>query len=198
MITKKFSVVSAAAALALGLIGFAPAASADTTAEVTLNFVGLDCEGCTITYTPDSGTFAPATVKNGSVTFTSTSGPLAAGYFAIDGDQFANLNAQTTISMLYRGAASGSTVSRAQAIQSPKVFPCWAGTKTSSEYTVRVSVVRDRNALGKNKRAVIAWVQPSPARADVSGSSFAADRGRFSLNGDITCTTKGDKGRAVA
>jgi hypothetical protein len=53
--------------------------------------------------------------------------------------------------------------------------------------------VVDRNALGKNKRAVIAWVQPTPASADVSGISYAADRGRFILNGDITCSPKNGK-----
>lgn len=187
---RKVSLVAMPAAVVLGLVGFAPVASADTNAEVTLNFVGINCEGCTITYTPDSGaTGQPATIKNGTATFTSESGPLEPGYFAIDGDQFANLNAETTISFRYRGAKSGSTVSRSQAIRSDKVFPCWAGTDTSEEFTVRVGTVIDRSALGKNKRAVIAWVQPTPATTDISGTSYPTNRGRFILNGDIKCAS---------
>jgi hypothetical protein len=187
---KRISIMAVPAAVVLGLFGFAPLASADTNAEVTLNFVGVNCEGCTIYFTPDSGigTFPPATIKNGSVTFTSKSGPLKPGYFAIDGDQFANLDAQTTISFLYKGSQPGSTISRSQAINSKKVFPCWAGTDTTAEFTVRVRTVVDSSAMGKNKRAVLAWVQPTPARADVSGTSYAANKGRFSLNGDITCS----------
>jgi hypothetical protein len=190
MFAKRISIATIPAAVVLGLFGFAPLASADTNAEVTLNFVGVNCEGCTIYFTPDSGigTFPPATVKNGSATFTSKSGPLEPGYFAIDGDQFANLNAQTTISFAYKGAKSGSAVSRSQAIKFKKVFPCWAGTDATEEFTVRVGTVVDRSAMGKNKRAVLAWVQPTPALADVSGKSYATDRGRFSLNGDITCS----------
>ena len=152
MFAKRISIVAIPAAFVLGLFGFAPLASAAPNAEVTLNFVGLNCEGCTITYTPDSGaTGMPATIKNGSATFTSESGALAPGYFAIDGDQFANLNAQTTISLMYKGAKSGSTVSRSQAIASKRVFPCWAGTDATEEFTVRVGTVIDRSALGKNK-----------------------------------------------
>jgi hypothetical protein len=159
-----------------------------------LNFVGLNCEGCTVTYTPDSGaTGQPATIKNGSATFTSESGPLEPGYFSIDGDRFANLNARTTISFRYKGAKSGSTVTRSEAIGAKKVVPCWSGTDATAEFTVRVGTVTDRNALGKNKRAVIAWVQPTPAATDVSGSSYPADRGRFILNGDITCSSKNGK-----
>jgi hypothetical protein len=192
---KRVSFVAIPAAVVLGLVGFAPSASAAPNAEVTLNFVGLNCEGCTIYYSPDSGigTFPPATIKNGSVTFTSKSGPLEPGYFAIDGDQFANLNAQTTISFLYKGSKPGSRVSRPQAMNSKKVFPCWAGTDTTAEFTVRVRTVVDGSAIGKNKRAVLAWVQPTPALADVSGTSYAADKGRFSLNGDITCSSKNVK-----
>jgi hypothetical protein len=194
MFAKRISIVVMPAAVVLGLFGFASPASAAPNAEVTLNFVGINCEGCTITYTPDSGaTGMPATIKNGSATFASESGTLAPGYFAIDGDQFANLNAQTTIAILYKGARSGSTVSRSQAIASKRVFPCWAGTDTTEEFTVRVRTVIDRSALGKNKRAVIAWVQPTPASADVSGNSFVADRGRFILNGDITCSPEKSK-----
>ena len=190
MFTKRVSFVAIPAAVVLGFIGFAPLASADTNAEVTLNFVGLNCEGCTVTYTPDSGaTGQPATIKNGSATFTSESGKLAPSYFAIDGDQFANLNAETTISFRYRGARAGSTVSRSQALNSNRVFPCWAGTDTTAEFTVRVGTVIDRSALGKNKRAVIAWVQPTPARANVSGTSYPTNRGRFILNGDIKCAS---------
>jgi hypothetical protein len=194
MFAKRVSFVAIPAAVVLGFIGFAPPASAAPSAEVTLNFVGLNCEGCTVTYTPDSGaTGPPATIKNGSATFTSESGKLAPGYFAIDGDRFANLNAETTISFLYKGTKSGSTVSRSQALSAKKVFPCWAGTDATAEFTVRVGTVTDRNALGKNKRAVIAWVQPTPAATDVSGSSYPADRGRFILNGDITCSSKNGK-----
>lgn len=189
-IVKRISIVAIPAALVLGLFGLAPLASAATNAEVTLNFVGINCEGCTITYTPDSVTTGmPATIKNGSVTFTSESGTLAPGYFAIDGDRFANLNAVTTISFMYKGTKSGSTVSRSQAVKSNKVFPCWAGTDTTEEFTVRVGTVVDRSALGKNKRAVIAWVQPTPASADISGTSYATNRGRFILNGDIKCSS---------
>jgi hypothetical protein len=194
MFAKRVSFVAIPAAVVLGFIGFAPPASAAPSAEVTLNFVGLNCEGCTVTYTPDSGaTGQPATIKNGSATFTSESGKLAPGYFAIDGDRFANLNAETTISFLYKGTKSGSTVSRSQALSAKKVFPCWAGTDATAEFTVRVGTVTDRNALGKNKRAVIAWVQPTPAATDVSGTSYPADRGRFILNGDITCSSKNGK-----
>jgi aminopeptidase N len=194
MFAKRVSFVAIPAAVVLGFIGFAPSASAAPSAEVTLNFVGLNCEGCTVTYTPDSGaTGQPATIKNGSATFTSESGKLAPGYFAIDGDRFANLNAETTISFLYKGTKSGSTVSRSQALSAKKVFPCWAGTDATAEFTVRVGTVTDRNALGKNKRAVIAWVQPTPAATDVSGTSYPADRGRFILNGDITCSSKNGK-----
>ncbi len=194
MFAKRVSFVAIPAAVVLGFIGFAPPASAAPSAEVTLNFVGLNCEGCTVTYTPDSGaTGQPATIKNGSATFTSESGKLAPGYFAIDGDRFANLNAETTISFLYKGTKSGSTVSRSQALSAKKVFPCWAGTDASAVFTVRVGTVTDRNALGKNKRAVIAWVQPTPAATDVSGTSYPADRGRFILNGDITCSSKNGK-----
>jgi hypothetical protein len=194
MFAKRVSFVAIPAAVVLGFIGFAPPASAAPSAEVTLNFVGLNCEGCTVTYTPDSGaTGQPATIKNGSATFTSESGKLAPGYFAIDGDRFANLNAETTISFLYKGTKSGSTVSRSQALSAKKVFPCWAGTDATAEFTVRVGTVTDRNALGKNKRAVIAWVQPTPAATDVSGTSYPSDRGRFILNGDITCSSKNGK-----
>jgi hypothetical protein len=194
MFAKRFSLVAMTAAVVLGLIGFAPPASAASTTEVTLNFVGINCEGCTITYAPDSNaTGTTVTIKNGSATFTSESGPLQPGYFSIDGDRFANLNARTTISFRYKGAKSGSTVSRSEAITSKRVFPCWAGTDSTEEFTVRVGTVVDRNALGKNKRAVIAWVQPTPASADVSGISYAADRGRFILNGDITCSPKNGK-----
>lgn len=194
MYVKRFSLVAVPAAVAVGLFGLAPLASADTQAEVTINFVGINCEGCTVTYAPDSGAEGmPATIKNGSATFTSASGALEPGYFSIDGDQFANLNARTTISFLYKGAKSGSTVSRSQAVTSKRVFPCWAGTDTTEEFTVRVGTVIDRSALGKNKRAVIAWVQPTPASTDVSGISYAADRGRFILNGDITCSPKNGK-----
>jgi hypothetical protein len=194
MWAKRFSVVAMPAAVAVGLVAFAPLASADTQAEVTLKFVGVDCEGCTITYAPDSGgTGMQATIANGSATFTSDSGALGPGYFSIDGDKFANLNARTTISFMYKGAKSGSTVTRSQAVTSKRVFPCWAGTDTTEEFTVRVSTVVDRNALGKNKRAVIAWVQPTPASGDVSGASYAADRGRFILNGDINCASKNGK-----
>jgi hypothetical protein len=194
MFAKRVSFVVIPAAVVLGFIGFAPPASAAPNAEVTLNFVGLNCEGCTVTYTPDSGaTGQPATIKNSSATFTSESGKLAPGYFAIDGDRFANLNAETTISFRYRGARSGATVSRSQAIKSNRVFPCWSGTDATAEFTVRVGTVTDRNALGKNKRAVIAWVQPTPATTDVSGTSYRADRGRFILNGDITCSSKNGK-----
>ena len=194
MFAKRVSFVSIPAAVVLGFIGFAPPASAAPSAEVTLNFVGLNCEGCTVTYTPDSGaTGQPATIKNGSATFTSESGKLAPGYFAIDGDRFANLNAETTISFLYKGTKSGSTVSRSQALSAKKVFPCWAGTDATAEFTVRVRTVVDGSAIGKNKRAVLAWVQPTPALADVSGTSYAADKGRFSLNGDITCSSKNGK-----
>ena len=189
-IVKRISIVAIPAALVLGLFGLAPLASAATNAEVTLNFVGINCEGCTITYTPDSVTTGmPATIKNGSVTFTSESGTLAPGYFAIDGDRVAHLNAVTTISFMYKGTKSGSTVSRSQAVKSNKVFPCWAGTDTTEEFTVRVGTVVDRSALGKNKRAVIAWVQPTPASADISGTSYATNRGRFILNGDIKCSS---------
>ena len=194
MLAKRVSFVAIPAAVVLGFIGFAPPASAASTAEVTLNFVGINCEGCTITYAPDSNaTGTTVTIKNGSATFTSESGPLQPGYFSIDGDRFANLNARTTISFRYKGAKSGSTVSRSEAITSKRVFPCWAGTDSTEELTVRVGTVTDRNALGKNKRAVIAWVQPTPASADVSGISYAADRGRFILNGDITCSPKNGK-----
>ena len=194
MFAKRFSLVAMTAAVVLGLIGFAPPASAASNAEVTLNFVGINCEGCTITYAPDSNaTGTTVTIKNGSATFTSESGPLQPGYFSIDGDRFANLNARTTISFRYKGAKSGSTVSRSEAITSKRVFPCWSGTDATAEFTVRVGTVTDRNALGKNKRAVIAWVQPTPASADVSGISYAADRGRFILNGDITCSPKNGK-----
>jgi hypothetical protein len=200
MFAKRISFVAISAAVVLGFIGFAPSASAAPNAQVTLNFVGLNCEGCTVTYTPDSGvgTFPPATIKIGSATFTSESGALAPGYFAIDGDRFANLNAETTISFLYKGTKSGSTVTRSQAIQAKKVVPCWSGTDATAEYTVRVGTVIDRNALGKNKRAVIAWVQPTPAATDVSGTSYPADRGRFILNGDITCSSKNGKNLNVA
>jgi hypothetical protein len=194
MFVKRFSLVAAPAAVAVGLFALAPLASADTQAEVTINFVGINCEGCTITYAPDSGAEGmPATIKNGSATFTSESGALGPGYFSIDGDQFANLNARTTISFIYKGTKSGSTVTRSQAITSKRVFPCWAGTDATEEFTVRLSTVVDRNALGKNKRAVIAWVQPTPASADVSGTSYVADRGRFILNGDINCSSKNGK-----
>jgi hypothetical protein len=194
MLAKRVSFAAMTAAVVLGLIGFAPPASAASTTEVTLNFVGINCEGCTITYAPDSNaTGTTVTIKNGSATFTSESGPLQPGYFSIDGDRFANLNARTTISFRYKGAKSGSTVSRSEAITSKRVFPCWAGTDSTEEFTVRVGTVVDRNALGKNKRAVIAWVQPTPASADVSGISYAADRGRFILNGDITCSPKNGK-----
>ena len=194
MLAKRVSFAAMTAAVVLGLIGFAPPASAASTTEVTLNFVGINCEGCTITYAPDSNaTGTTVTIKNGSATFTSESGPLQPGYFSIDGDRFANLNARTTISFRYKGAKSGSTVSRSEAITSKRVFPCWAGTDSTEELTVRVGTVTDRNALGKNKRAVIAWVQPTPASADVSGISYAADRGRFILNGDITCSPKNGK-----
>ena len=194
MFAKRFSLVAIPAAVAVGLFSFAPLASANTQAEVTINFVGINCEGCTITYAPDSNaTGTTVTIKNGSATFTSESGPLQPGYFSIDGDQFANLNARTTISFRYKGAKSGSTVARSEAITSKRVFPCWAGTDTTEEFTVRVGTVVDRNALGKNKRAVIAWVQPTPASADVSGISYAANRGRFILNGDITCSPKNGK-----
>ncbi len=194
MFAKRISFVAIPAAVVLGFVGFAPSASAAPNAEVTLNFVGLNCEGCTVTYTPDSGaTGQPATIKNGSATFTAASGALAPGYFAIDGNQFANLNAETTISFMYKGTKPGSTVSRSQALKSNKVFPCWAGTDATAEFTVRVGTVTDRNALGKNKRAVIAWVQPTPATTDVSGTSYPADRGRFILNGDITCSSKNGK-----
>jgi len=190
MFAKRVSFVAIPAAVVLGFIGFAPPASAAPSAEVTLNFVGLNCEGCTVTYTPDSGaTGQPATIKNGSATFTSASGSLAPGYFAIDGDQFANLNAETTISFRYRGARAGSTVSRSQALNSNRVFPCWAGTDSTEEFTVRVGTVIDRSALGSNKRAVIAWVQPTPAPANVSGISYPTNRGRFILNGDIKCAS---------
>jgi len=191
MFANRFSLVAIPATFVVGLFAFAPLASADTQAEVTINFVGINCEGCTITYAPDSGAEGmPATITNGSATFTSASGALGPGYFSIDGDQFANLNARTTISFLYKGAKPGSTVSRSQAVTSKRVFPCWAGTDTTEEFTVRVGTVVDRSALGKNKRAVIAWVQPTPASADVSGSSYAAIRGRFILNGDINCSSK--------
>jgi hypothetical protein len=191
MFAKRISVVVVSSAVVLGLFGFAPLASAAPKAEVTLNFVGLNCEGCTVTYTPDSGigTFPPATIKNGSATFTAQSGALAPGYFAIDGDKFANLNAETTISFMYKGTKSGSTVSRSQAVKSKKVFPCWAGTDSTEEFTVRVGTVVDKSALGKNKSAVIAWVQPTPASADVSGTSYSANKGRFILNGDIKCSS---------
>ena len=194
MFAKRVSFMAMTAAVVLGLIGFAPPASAASNAEVTLNFVGINCEGCTITYAPDSNaTGTTVTIKNGSATFTSESGPLQPGYFSIDGDQFANLNARTTISFRYKGAKSGSTVARSEAITSKRVFPCWAGTDSTEEFTVRVGTVVDRNALGKNKRAVIAWVQPTPASADVSGISYAANRGRFILNGDIACSSKNGK-----
>jgi hypothetical protein len=194
LFAKRMSFVAMTAAVVLGLIGLAPPASAASNAEVTLNIVGINCEGCTITYAPDSNaTGTTVTIKNGSATFTSESGPLEAGYFSIDGDRFANLNARTTISFRYKGAKSGSTVSRSEAITSKKVFPCWAGTDSTEEFTVRVGTVVDRNATGKNKRAVIAWVQPTPASADVSGISYPANRGRFILNGDITCSSKNGK-----
>jgi len=190
MFAKRISFVAIPAAVVLGFVGFAPSASAAPNAEVTLNFVGLNCEGCTVTYTPDSGaTGQPTTIKNGSATFTAASGSLAPGYFAIDGDQFANLNAETTISFRYRGTKSGATVSRSQALKSNKVFPCWAGTDATAEFTVRVGTVIDGSALGKNKKAVIAWVQPTPASADVSGASYATNKGRFILNGDIKCSS---------
>jgi hypothetical protein len=194
MFAKRVSFVAIPAAVVLGFIGFAPPASAAPSAEVTLNFVGLNCEGCTITYAPDSNaTGTTVTIKNGSATFTSENGPLEPGYFSIDGDRFANLNARTTISFRYKGAKSGSTVTRSEAIGAKKVVPCWSGTDATAEFTVRVGTVTDRNALGKNKRAVIAWVQPTPAATDVSGTSYPADRGRFILNGDITCSSKNGK-----
>jgi len=193
-LAQRFSRVAIPAAFVAGVFAFAPLASADSQAQVTFKFVGIDCEGCTITYAPDSGdTGMPTTIENSSATFTSASGPLGPGYFSIDGDQFANLNARTTISFRYKGARSGSTVTRSQAITSKRVFPCWAGTAITEEFTVRVATVIDRDALGANKRAVIAWIQPTPALVDVSGTSYVANRGRFILNGDINCSSKNGK-----
>ena len=88
MFAKRVSFVAIPAAVVLGFIGFAPPTSAAPNAEVTLNFVGLNCQGCTITYAPDSdATGTTVTIKNGSATFTSDSGPLQPGYFSIDGDK---------------------------------------------------------------------------------------------------------------
>ena len=184
---SKYAALISAAALAIGLLSIAPSAhAANADAELTLNFVGVACEGCTVTYQPANADSQMEKIKNDSVTFTSANGPLQAGYFLIDNPKFADLGAATAISLQYKGKIPGQKISRARAIDSKRASVCWAGTDSQNSLRVRLSTVKDTALTGKSTKAILAWAQPTPTGA--TGPTLRSNKGRVMANGDLGCS----------
>ena len=184
---SKYATLISAATLAIGLLSVGPSAhAANADAELTLNFVGVACEGCTVTYQPANADSQMEKIKNDSVTFSSANGPLQAGYFLIDNPKFANLGAATAISLQYKGKIPGQKISRTGAIDSKRASVCWAGTDSQNSLRVRLSTVKDTALTGKSTKAILAWAQPTPTGA--TGPTSRTNKGRVMFNGDIGCS----------
>jgi hypothetical protein len=184
---SKYATLISAAALAIGLLSVGPSAhAANADAELTLNFVGVACEGCTVTYQPANADSQMEKIKNDSVTFTSANGPLQAGYFLIDNPKFADLGAATAISLQYKGKIPGQKISRTRAIDSKRASVCWAGTDSQNSLRVRLSTVKDTALTGKSTKAILAWAQPTPTGA--KGPTLRTNKGRVMANGDLGCS----------
>ena len=184
---SKYATLISAAALAVGLLSVGPSAhAANADAELTLNFVGVACEGCTVTYQPANADSQMEKIKNDSVTFSSANGPMQAGYFLIDNPKFANLGAATAISLQYKGKIPGQKISRARAIDSKRASVCWAGTDSQNSLRVRLSTVKDTALTGKSTKAILAWAQPTPTGA--TGPTSRTNKGRVMFNGGIGCS----------
>jgi hypothetical protein len=161
----------AAAIAAVMVLPIVPAVSASAAEPMTtLTMTVRGCEGCTITPSTfrrsATGDWTGTRVKvvNGVATLVVPTSQTPGMAFAIDAPWRVEINAQPYITMQYKGATPGGTVTRAQAIAAKKGTACWAGTSDpTAALTVRVSrVLMPAFPDGDHKtRVPLAWVTPT-------------------------------------
>lgn len=150
----------------------APMAPVASAAEpmTTLTMTVRGCEGCRITpstfLSSASGgwTGKRVTVVNGVATFVVPTSQTPGMAFAIDAPWRVEINAQPFITMQYKGAVPGGTLTRAQAMAAKQGTACWAGTSDpTASLTVRVSrVLMAAFPHGNHKtRVPLAWATPT-------------------------------------
>ena len=196
------------AAFTLGITGIAaPSQAAPAPVSFTLNFVGVPCEGCTVTWqngvdVDDQGGGPQETIKNGSVTFTSDQGSMAPGSFSINNPKFGFIDAATIIVMRYKGKAVGSQVTRKKAVAAKRASSCWVGynpvsnggtdSPTENSMTIRLSTVKDKDMSGKTTKSILSWARPTATvkgqlMEKPSSKFLSASKGRILVNGDLAC-----------
>lgn len=167
--------ILAATAAAVAMIAVVPsgvsgAAPASTT--ITMSVTG--CEGCVITpaRTPADSTDVyngpKATVRNGVATFVVPTAQTSGMYFSIDTDKPTQINAVPLIVFQYKGAAPGTTVTKAQGRAYKRASPCWTGT-TAATAAISVTVARvlmpafvpGKPNSHKKTAVPMAWVVPT-------------------------------------
>ncbi len=168
---------------AFSLIAIAPSAQAATPmTSVTLNFVGVNCEGCTVS-TPAGDS---VTIKSDTAIFKIATADTAGTYFSVNNPKFGFIDAATIIVMQYRGAQEGDVVARKKAKANKRASACWSGTDQSSvAIKIRLSTVKDKDMSGKSTKSLLSWAQPTVA---ASGGHLKTTKGRILINGDINCS----------
>lgn len=162
-----------AAFAAAGLVS-ATAAQADTAPKArgatTITFNVTGCEGCTIqamqyskqqtkTYQSD-----PTKVKNGVATIGVPTARTKGMYFSIVTPKVPRINALPLITVQYKGAAPGTTVTKAKAKASKSASACWAGTTAGTatlSVTVKRVVMESFPDASKKTSVPLAYFQPS-------------------------------------
>ena len=132
--------------LAAGVV-LAPAAAAASTTTITFNVTG--CNGCTITpvqwvdMSAEPWQGDPVTIVNGVATATVPTANTKGMSFNFSAPWAVQQNGLQNIVLQYKGAAVGSTPTRAQALDSKKASGCWAGVASGdATLDLRVSRVR--------------------------------------------------------
>ncbi len=183
----KFLKVTLTSGFVFALLAIAPSAqAADPMTNVTLNFVGVNCEGCTVSTPAGETVVDMATIKNGTAILKIATADTAGIYFSINNPKFGDLDAATIIVMQYRGTQEGDVVTRKEAKANKRASACWSGTDQSDvAIKIRLSTVKDKDMSGKSTKSLLSWAQPTLA---ASGGFMKTNKGRILINGDITCS----------
>jgi len=180
---------AAASVFALLSVGLATPAHGADSLTLTVDFVGYDCEGCTVSYSGLPDATSSATIKNDKASFKFPGGTIDSGYFTISNPKFGFIDAATVTAMQYKGKAAGQKVSRNRAKNGKRARVCWAaeGARMAEEWnlTVRLSTVKDKDVNGKSTRSILSWAQPTQSAV---GPYERTSKGRVLINGDIDCS----------
>lgn len=182
-------IVAAASVFALSSFGIGTPAYGADSLTLTVNFVGYDCEGCTVSYSGLPDATSTAKIKNDKASFDFPGGTINPGYFIISNPKFGFIDAATVTVTQYKGKTAGQKVSRKRAKNAKRARVCWEaeGSSMAEEWnlTIRLSTVKDKDVSGKPTRSILSWTQPTQSAA---GPYERTSKGRVLINGDIDCS----------